>query len=203
MFRLVSSLIVVVGLWTLAWTPLILSEGSAAEVQEQALGDPGAPVTIIEYASLTCPHCAAFHTDVLPDLKERFIATGKVRLVYRDFPLDQSALAASVVAHCGGTDRFFSYIDVLMRDQARWSRASDPRAALVSVGKLGGLSEGEIDACFEDKELVDSILQGRLDAQSAYDINSTPSFVINGEKYTGNRDIDAFATIIDGLAPDA
>ena len=203
MFRLVGSLVAVVGLWTLAWTPLILRESSAAEVQEQALGNPDAPVTIIEYASLTCPHCATFHTDVLPDLKERFIATGKVRLVYRDFPLDQSALAGSIVAHCGGPDRFFSYIDVLMRDQARWSRAADPRAALMSIGKLGGLSDSEIEACFADKELVDSILQGRLDAQDAYDINSTPSFVINGEKYSGNRDIDAFATIINGLAPDA
>ena len=89
LLRLSGSLVAVVGLWMLAWLPLVLTESSAAEPQEQSLGDPQAPVTIIEYASLTCPHCAQFHTEVLPQLKERYIAPGKVRLIYRDFPLDQ------------------------------------------------------------------------------------------------------------------
>ena len=90
MLRLVGGLMAVLGLWTLVWLPLVPSESAAAEPQEQVLGDPDAPVTIIEYASLTCPHCAQFHKEVLPQLKERYIAPGKVRLIYRDFPLDQT-----------------------------------------------------------------------------------------------------------------
>ena len=197
--RLSGSLIVVLGLWTLAWLPLVLGESSAAEPQEQALGDPNAPVTIIEYASLTCPHCATFHTEVLPELKERYIAPGKVRLVYRDFPLDQLALAAAALAHCAGPDRYFGFLDVLFETQESWAGADDHLAALKRLGKLGGLSEQQIDACFADQELADRILRTRLDAQNQYEISSTPSFVINGETYGGARGVDEFSEIIDPL----
>src|SRR5262249_21371307 len=115
--RLSGSLVVVLGLWTLVWLPLVLGQSSAAAPQEEALGDPNAPVTIIEYASLTCPHCAHFHKDVLPLLKERYIAPGKVRLVFRDFPLDQRALSAAILAHCAGPERYFGFLDVLFQTQ--------------------------------------------------------------------------------------
>ena len=124
--RLSRGIVAVMGLWMLAWLPIVLSEGAAAEPQEQILGDPDAPVTIIEYASLTCPHCAQFHNEVLPELKERYIAPGKVRLIYRDFPLDQVALAAAALAHCDGSDRYFSMLDVLFETQRNWARADDP-----------------------------------------------------------------------------
>lgn len=199
LLRLSGSIVAVIGLWTLVWLPLALSEGAAAEPQEQILGDPNAPVTIIEYASLTCPHCAQFHTEVLPELKERYIATGKVRLIYRDFPLDQMALAAATLAHCAGPDRYFSMLDVLFETQANWARADDPIAALKRLGKLGGLSEEKMDACLADQELADGILQTRLDGQNEFDISSTPSFVIDGKTYAGSRDIDAFAELIDPL----
>lgn len=199
LLRLSGSIVAVIGLWTLVWLPLALSEGAAAEPQEQILGDPNAPVTIIEYASLTCPHCAQFHTEVLPELKERYIATGKVRLIYRDFPLDQMALAAATLAHCSGPDRYFSMLDVLFETQANWARADDPIAALKRLGKLGGLSEEKMDACLADQELADGILQTRLDGQNEFDISSTPSFVIDGKTYAGSRDIDAFAELIDPL----
>jgi protein-disulfide isomerase len=199
LLRLSGSLIAVLGLWTLVWLPLVLGESSAAELEDQALGDPNAPVTIIEYASLTCPHCAQFHEDVLPELKERYIAPGKVRLVFRDFPLDQRALAAASLAHCAGPERYFGFIDVLFETQESWARADDYLAALKRLGKLGGLSEAEMDACFADEDLTNRILQSRLDAQNQYDVSSTPSFIIDGKLYPGSRDIDEFGKLIDPL----
>lgn len=199
LLRLCGSIVAVIGLWTLVWLPLALSQGAAAEPQEQILGDPNAPVTIIEYASLTCPHCAYFHTEVLPELKERYIATGKVRLIYRDFPLDQMALAAAALAHCSGPDRYFSMLDVLFETQSKWAQAKDPIAALKRLGKLGGLSEQQIDACLADEELTNGILQTRLDGQNEFDVSSTPTFVIDGETYAGARDIEGFSELIDPL----
>ena len=199
LLRLSGSLVGALGLWVLVWLPLVLGESSAAELTENALGNPDAPVTIIEYASLTCPHCAAFHKDVLPGLKERYIAPGKVRLVFRDFPLDERALAAAQLAHCGGPDRYFGFIDVLFQTQSNWARADDYQSALKRLGKLGGLDEKEMDACFADEEISNQILQSRLDAQNQFDISSTPSFVIDGKTYSGGRDVDGFSEVIDTL----
>lgn len=199
LLRLSGGIVAVVGLWTLVWLPLVLSEGAAAEPQEQILGDPDAPVTIIEYASLTCPHCAQFHNEVLPELKERYIAPGKVRLIYRDFPLDQMALAAAALAHCAGPDRYFSMLDVLFETQSNWARADDPIAALKRLGKLGGLTEEEMQACLADEELTDGILRTRLAGQDEYDIGSTPTFVIDGKTYAGSRDVEEFSELLDPL----
>ena len=110
--------------------------GRGRRAAGQILGNPDAPVTIIEYASLTCPHCAQFHTEVLPELKERYIDPGKVRLIYRDFPLDQMALAAAALAHCAGPERYFSMLDVLFETQSNWAQADDPITAIKRLGKL-------------------------------------------------------------------
>ena len=198
MLKLAGSLALVLGLWTLVWLPLVLGESSAAEPGEMALGAADAPVTVIEYASLTCPHCATFHNDVLPDLKERYISTGKVRLVYRDFPLDQRALAAATLAHCVGPDRYFGFLDVLFQAQEQWSRADD-LGPLMQLGRLAGLSEQQMEQCLADEELQNRILKTRLEGQDEHDIRSTPSFVIDGETYTGSRDVDGFAEIIEPL----
>ena len=197
--RLSGSLVVVLGLWTLVWLPLVLGESAAAEIEDRVLGDPNAPVTIIEYASLTCPHCAEFHEDVLPQLKERYIAPGKVRMIYRDFPLDQRALAAASLAHCAGSERYFGFLDVLFQTQENWARADDHLAALKRLGKLGGLTEAEMEACFADEELTNRILQTRLDAQNQHEISSTPTFIIDGKAYSGTRDIEEFGALIDPL----
>ena len=197
-FRLSTSLIAVIGLWMLVWLPLVLSASSAAERVDQGLGNPDAPVTIIEYSSLTCPHCAHFHNDILPDLKERYITSGKVRLVYRDFPLDQRALEASVLTHCSGPDRYYGFIDVLFKQQQMWARAED-LGPLRQIGRLAGLSESDMDSCLADQALIDSILKVRLDGQEEYDIGSTPTFVIGDEVVSGARDADEFAEIIDPL----
>ena len=197
--RLSGSLLAVLVLWTLVWAPLVLGQSAAAEIEDPALGDPSAPVTIIEYASLTCPHCANFHEEVLPDLKERYIAPGKVRLIYRDFPLDERALDAAKLAHCAGPERYFGFLDVLFQTQESWARAEDHIAALKRLGKLGGLSEEQMEACFANEELADEILQTRLDAQNQYEISSTPTFIIDGTAYSGARDIEEFAEVIDPL----
>lgn len=197
--RLSGSLVAALALWVVVWLPLVLSESSAAEPQEHALGDPQAPVTIIEYASLTCPHCAQFHTEVLPELKERYIEPGKVRLIYRDFPLDERALDAAALAHCAGPDRYFGFLDVLFQTQASWAGADDHIAALKRLGKLGGLSEAEMDACLSDDELTDGILRSRLEGQNEHQVSSTPTLVIDGQTYSGARDIDELSAVINPL----
>src|SRR5918996_1886710 len=197
--RLAGSLVGVLGLWVVVWSPLVLGEGAAAEPGEQVLGNPDAPVTVIEYASLTCPHCAQFHNDVLPDLKERYIATGKVRLIYRDFPLDERALMAAALAHCAGPDRYFGFLDVLFETQSSWAQAGDYLGALKKLGKLGGMSEEQIDQCLADQALLDGIMQTRLDGQNEHQVSSTPTLVVNGEVYPGSRSIEALSEVIDPL----
>jgi protein-disulfide isomerase len=199
MVRLAGSLLGVLGFWVVIWLPLVLVETSAAEPSEQALGDPNAPVTIIEYASLTCPHCAQFTKEVLPELKERYIVPGKVRLIYRDFPLDERALMAAALAHCAGPDRYFGFIDVLFETQSGWARADDYLGALKKLGKLGGMTDQQMDQCLADDDLTNGILQSRLDGQNKYQVSSTPTFIINGKTYAGSRSIEAFSKLIDPL----
>jgi protein-disulfide isomerase len=171
----------------------------AADLGESAIGDAAAPVTIIEYSSLTCPHCAAFHSKTLPELKKRYIDTGKVRLVLRDFPLDQVALKAAVIAHCAGPERRPQFIDVFFAQQASWTRAKDPVQALKQLAQLGGLSADQADACLADKSLEDAVLQARLDGQQKFDISSTPTFIVGGKSYPGDQSIEQFAALIDPL----
>jgi protein-disulfide isomerase len=158
-------------------------------------------VTMIEYSSLTCPHCAAFHTDTLPGLKQRFIDAGKLRLVVRDFPLDESALKGAMIAHCAGPERYVRFMDVFFAQQQSWARAADPVAALKQLAKLGGLGEEQVDACLADKALEEAVLQARLTGQQTFNIRSTPTFIIDGKAYPGNRSVDEFAAIIEPLLP--
>ena len=200
LFRQSANQVAVMGLLAVLALPLMTGESSAADVGERSIGDENAPVTIIEYSSLTCPHCAAFHNEVLPDLKERYIETGKVRMVFRDFPLNEPAVDAAVLAHCAGPDRYVGFLDVLFQTQPNWASAPNPRDALKQLGKLGGLDEGAMDACFNDEGMQNVVLQSRLDGSNEHQVQSTPTFVINGEVYPGNRSIDEFAEIIDPLA---
>src|SRR5690606_14406819 len=130
--------------------------------EERVLGNPDAPVTIIEYASLTCPHCAQFHRETLPELKKRFIQDGKVRLVMRDFPLDRVALQAHTVARCAPKEQYFPLLDTLFRSQDRWARADNPTAALVGIAKLSGMTDETIRACLNSEAVQRSVLQDRL-----------------------------------------
>lgn len=170
------------------------AEGGSAET---VLGDPKAPVTIIEYSSLTCPHCAAFHRNTLPKVKESYIDTGKVRFIYRDFPLGRLALAAAVVGRCVDPSRHFAFIDMLYRDQDAWSQSRDPIAELKVRAQLAGLSEQDFEACLDNKPLIQAIQQGAQEGQQQYGIDSTPSFIINGNKITGEQSFEAFSKAIE------
>ena len=132
----------------------VLGTARAAHLEamtaERVLGKAGAPVTIIEYASLTCPHCAAFHKDVLPQLKAKYVDTGKVKIVYRDFPLDGRATLAAMVARCAPPERYFGFLDALFRSQTQWGRAEDPKKALAQIAKVGGMGDAESDACMKN-----------------------------------------------------
>lgn len=170
---------------------------------ETALGDPQAPVTIIEFSSLTCPHCATFHAETMPKLKETYIDTGTARLVYRDFPLGRLALAAAVVARCVDPSRHFGFVEMLYRDQEVWAQSADPLSELKVRAQLAGLSESAFDACLENQTLIQAIQQRAQDGQQEYNIDSTPSFIINGEKLAGEASFEAFSEAIEAAQANA
>lgn len=174
---------------------------AAAALSDRVLGDPNAPVTIYDYSSMTCPHCAHFHTTILPELKTKYIDTGKVKLVFRDFPFDRHALTAAALARCAAPERYYPLLDILFKQQPQWSRAADPTAALSQIAKFAGLSQATIDACLADKQLADGIIKSRMDAEKIYKVDSTPAFIVNDgkAKISGAQPVEEFAKIIDPL----
>ncbi len=179
------------------------AEAAQVRADDFVIGTPGAPVTVIEYASLTCPHCANFHKNILPALISAYVDSGKIRLVYRDFPLDGVALRASMLARCAGRERFFGFIDILYQRQARWAGSADPLAALTRVAALGGLGADEFNACLKNKTIEDRILTQRQEAQRAFAVNSTPSFIIDGRLVAVGKTIADFKAILDPLVAKA
>ncbi|MDH5412374.1 MAG: DsbA family protein, partial [Alphaproteobacteria bacterium] len=165
-------------------------------MQDRVIGNAEAPITIIEYASLTCPHCATFHAETLPQIKKEWIETGKAKLIYRDFPLDKYAASAAMIARCAPEDKYFIFLNAFYAQQKNWSRADDPVRVLTQLAGLGGMSKDDVDACLANEELQDAILQMRLDGQMEHGINSTPSFVING-KMINNLPYEDFKDILE------
>lgn len=160
---------------------------------DRILGKADAPITIFEYFSLTCPHCAEFSAETFPKLKSEWLDTGKAKLVYRDYPLDRNALQAAVVARCAPPERYPAFVEVLFKQQDDWGRMEDPTPGLKRVALLGGLSEQKFTDCLADKSLSDSVLASRLQAQNDYGVDSTPTFFINGKKLVGALAYDDFA----------
>lgn len=164
------------------------------------LGDADAPVTVIEYASLTCGHCAAFHTDTYPGFKEKYVDTGKVRMIFRDFPLDQMALAAAMIARCDGApEKYHAFVDLFLRQQKKWTRAEDVMGELRRMARLGGLTDDAVKACLSNETLGQSVLDRAREAQDSHGISSTPSFIINGELHSGALPLPRISAIIDPL----
>ena len=167
---------------------------------DKVLGDHDAPLTMIEFASMTCGHCAAFHTETFPAIKEKYVDTGMMRYIFRDFPLDGVALRASMLARCVADDQFFSMIDVLFDNQQQWIGDDDPIAALRRIGMLAGLGADEFDECMNDSALADRVIEQRMEGERAYNITGTPTFVINGRVISGNQSLEQFDQVIDELS---
>ena len=156
---------------------------------DHVLGDPKAPVTLIEYASFTCPHCAHFHMLVLPELKKKWIDTGKVKLIYRDFPLDQAAAKAAQLAECSGKEKYFAVIDIIFRGQAVWATASDPIAELAKSLRIAGMGENEVKACLANESIATAVVNDYRGGE-VLGVNSTPSLFLNGQMYRGARSVE-------------
>ncbi len=172
----------------------------AVKPTDHVLGDPKAPVTMIEYASFTCPHCAHFSTAILPDVKKKWIDTGKVKLVYRDFPLDQMAAKAAELAECSGNDRYFPVMEMIFATQLNWASASDPIAELSKSLRIAGMGEKEVKACLANEAVSNGVIADYKGGESL-GVDSTPTFFINGQKYTGARpieELDALFTKLTG-----
>ena len=168
-------------------------------LQTQSIGEEAAPIKMIEFASLTCGHCAKFHNEVFPLLKREYIDNGKIYFTYQDFPLDKFALKASVIARCSGKERYFSFLKVLYKKQKDWTRSQDPFKSLLKIAKLGGLKNDEIKVCVSNKSIEDGILKTRLSSTKKFDIRATPTIYFNGEKYDGDLTYEALKLKIDSL----
>jgi protein-disulfide isomerase len=165
----------------------------AIQPTDHVLGDPKAPVTLIEYASFTCPHCAHFATQILPEVKKKWIDTGKVKLIYRDFPLDQTAVKAAQLAECSGKDRYFAVVDMIFATQGNWAAASDPIAELAKSLRIAGMGDKEVKACLADDAMANGVIADYRGGETL-GVNSTPTLFINGQQYRGTRtaeDLDA------------
>jgi protein-disulfide isomerase len=146
---------------------------------DQMLGDPKAPVTIVEYASMTCPHCAKFHETTYPEMKRKYVDTGKVRYVFREFPLDSLAAAASVLARCAGNEKFFPLIETLFAQQQEW-RVQRPLQPLFAIARQAGFTQQSFDACLENQQILQGIEEAKMRAVNRFKVQSTPTFFING-----------------------
>ncbi|WP_306120200.1 MULTISPECIES: DsbA family protein [unclassified Roseitalea] len=166
---------------------------------EMAKGDADAPVTIVEYASMTCGHCATFHNQTWPAIREKYVDTGKARLIMREFPFDPRAAAAFMLARCAPNDAYFPMIDVLFEQQSTWARAENARAPLENIAKLAGFTQESFEACLTDQQLLDDVNAIRVRAAEEFGVNATPTFFINGQKYTGALSVDQMSAIIDSM----
>lgn len=169
---------------------------------ERVMGDPDAPVTIIEYASLTCPHCASFHRDTLPKLKADWIDTGRAKLIYRDYPTSPAgpSFAASMISRCAPADNYFSFLDAFYKSQKTWVSSPNPFAAIAQIARLFGMSREDAEACLQNEDLLAGLRQVVIDGQTKYGIESTPSFVIGDQVIRGNVDYDEFQAALEKAA---
>ncbi len=162
---------------------------------DEVMGKADAPITIIEYSSLTCPHCAKFHIESLPKVKSEWIDTGKAKLIFRDLPWDPLAQATAMIAHCSG-DRYFAFLNTFFRTQDQWARNPSPLDAIKTIAKLGGMGPDQVDKCIADNGLLNEINARKDEAMNSYKVDSTPSFIIGGKLYSGDMPYDEFAKLL-------
>lgn len=192
--------------------PLFYNRKAEAQSAPVGLMDPGplperifgaadAPVTVIEYASMTCPHCAHFAETTFPDIKKKYIDTGKIRYIFREFPLDNLAAAVFMLARCNAdtnADKYFSFIDVMFRQQRTWA-VEKPLDPLLTLSKQAGFTKETFDACLSNQKILDGIEAMRQRAVDKFKVNSTPTFFINGKLYSGAMTTDEMSKVIDPL----
>ncbi len=170
--------------------------GEVGPLGDVTLGPADAKVTIIEYASLTCSHCAAFHKDTYPELKKRYIDTGKVRFILREFPLDPLATAGFMLARCGGADKYYPITDLLFDQQRAWAFSDKPLEALQGMVRQAGFSQEKFESCLKDQRLYDAVNAVKQRAAEKFKVNSTPRFFINGQRHPGNLTIQQIEKVI-------
>ncbi|TPM32655.1 DsbA family protein [Mesorhizobium sp. B2-3-5] len=165
---------------------------------DKQLGKDNAKVTIVEYASMTCPHCAHFAETTFPALKTKYIDTGKARYILREFPFDPSAEAGFMLARCA-KDNYFPMVDVLFKQQANWVGVSNTKDALLQISKLAGFTQESFEACLTDQKLLDDVRSVQKRGANEFKVDSTPTFFINGKTYKGAMSIEEMSAIIDPL----
>jgi protein-disulfide isomerase len=166
---------------------------------DMALGQPTAPVTVVEYASMTCPHCGNFDKSVFDTLKTDYIDTGKVYYVFREYPLDDLAFAASIAARCAPKDSFFPIVDALFRAQNDWAFVENPEPALVAELKPFGFTQDSFAACLKRTDISNGVSEIAQRASKEFAVDSTPTFFVNGEAHVGEMDLAATKAILDPL----
>ena len=177
-----------------------LDELMAGEaLPDVALGTNKAPVTIVEYASMTCVHCAGFYAATFPELKSKYIDTGKVRFILREFPLDPLAAAGFMLARCAGDDKRNAIVDLLFAQQKNWAFMDTPLEALAALLKQTGMSQKTFDACLQNDDLRDKVYKVHDRAAEKFGVTSTPTFFINGKKERGEMTPDALTKLLDPL----
>lgn len=172
---------------------------AAGSLKDMVMGKPEAPVTIVEYASMTCPHCAHFSTTTLPAIKEKYIDTGKAKLILREFPFDPRAAAAFMLARCAPEERYYPMVEVLFKQQEQWAGAANAEEPLLQISKLAGFTQESFKACLTNQKLLDDVNAVRERGASEFGVNATPTFFINGTKYSGALSVDEMSAVIDGL----
>lgn len=188
--------------------PAVGAQAVEIKQDDKVHGAQNAPVTIIEYASMTCPHCAAFNKDVVPQLNKEYIETGKAKLIFREFPLDGAARMASAVARCFSGDQYFSFIDLLFANQMNWIKDFDGNGQITKEDILEGLAQQarqagmpreKVAMCADDMTNLAAVDANWQEGQTRYNVNSTPTFIINGTTYNGGMGFEQLKQILDPL----
>lgn len=170
----------------------------AGPLGEKSMGDENAPVTLIEYASLTCSHCADFHARTWPEIKKKYVDTGKVRFIFREFPFDPRAAAGFMLARCAPGDAYFPMLDLLFDQQVAWAFGNDPVKVLFNLSKQVGFTQESFNACLTNQEVLDGVNWVRDRAAKEFEVNSTPTFFINGNMERGALSVEEMEKILDG-----
>lgn len=170
----------------------------SGKVKDRFEGEANAPVTIVEYASLTCIHCAHFYNDILPEIRKKYIKTGKVKLIFRDYAFDPRATAGFMLARCAPEDRYFPLIEVLFQKQSEWALAKDALTPLKKISFMAGFTEESFNACLKNQTILDEV-NASFERGKELGVDATPTFFINGHKYEGAMKVEEFSSIIDSF----